>query len=271
MTMTSMLFLFLFLPGALAIYYLAGDSKREYVLLAVSLVFYALCSAEYVVLFAAATAVTVLIGRMMNRAGKKGIKRILLISGIAVNAGLLIYYKYSDFALSLWENITSTEVRLRGLALPLGISFFTFKAISYLADVFRGTAELSKNPVRDALYLSFFPQVQSGPLSRYNELAGRDTRLFSDGVFRFLTGFCKKVLIADVLSKVTAEIFAAPAESASTLYAWLGAVCFSLQLLFDFAGYSDMAIGVSEMFGYRCMENFNYPYMTESVSKFWRR
>ena len=271
MTMTSMLFLFLFLPGALAIYYLAGDSKREYVLLAVSLVFYALCSAEYVVLFAAATAVTVLIGRMMNRAGKKGIKRILLISGIAVNAGLLIYYKYSDFALSLWGNITSTEVRLRGLALPLGISFFTFKAISYLADVFRGTAELSKNPVRDALYLSFFPQVQSGPLSRYNELAGRDTRLFSDGVFRFLTGFCKKVLIAVVLSKVTAEIFAAPAESASTLYAWLGAVCFSLQLLFDFAGYSDMAIGVSEMFGYRCMENFNYPYMTESVSKFWRR
>lgn len=271
MSMTSMLFLFLFLPLSLGVYYLAGDSKKEYVLLAVSLAFYALCSLEYILLFVIATAVTVVIGRIMNRTGKKGIRRILLISGIAVNAGLLIYYKYSDFVLTVWENITSNDVRLRGLALPLGISFFTFKAISYLTDIFRGKAELPKHPVRDALYLSFFPQVQSGPLSRYNEMNCRNLRLFSEGVFRFLVGFCKKVLIADVLSKVTVEIFAAPAESSSMLYAWLGSVCFSLQLLFDFAGYSDMAIGVSEMFGYRCMENFNYPYMTESVSKFWRR
>ena len=269
--MTSMIFLFLFLPIALAVYHLAGDSKKEYVLLAVSLLFYSFCSFEYILLFTAAAAVTVGIGRILHRAGNRTVKRCLLILGIAVNAGLLIYYKYSDFALSTWSSLTSAEVRLKGLALPLGISFFTFKAISYLTDVYKGTAVLAKNPLHDALYLTFFPQVQSGPLSRYNDLDGYHAGLFSDGVFRFLTGFCKKVLIADVLSKVTTEVFAAPVGNSSMLFAWLGAGCYSLQLLFDFAGYSDMAVGVSEMFGFRCMENFRYPYMTESVSGFWRR
>ena len=131
-------------------------------LLADSLMFYSLCSLEYIALFAAAVAGTVLVGRIMHRAGGKTAKRGLLVLGIALNAGLLIYYKYSDFALSIWGGITSAEVRLKGLALPLGISFFTFKAISYLADVYRGTAVLEKNLVHDALYLSFFPQVQAG-------------------------------------------------------------------------------------------------------------
>ena len=271
MSMTSMTFLFLFLPVSLAVYHLAGDSKKEYVLLAVSLLFYSFCSLEYILLFCGAIAVTVVTGRILHRVKKQALKRCLLIFGIAVNAGLLIYYKYSDFALSTWSSLTSAEVRLTGLVLPLGISFFTFKAISYLTDVYKGTAVLTKNPVHDALYLSFFPQVQSGPLSRYNDLSGFQPGLFADGVFRFLAGFSKKILIADVLSKVTAEVFAAPAGDSSMLYAWLGSVCYSLQLLFDFAGYSDMAVGVSEMFGFRCMENFNYPYMTESVSRFWRR
>ena len=271
MSMTSMLFLFLFLPLSLAVYRLSGDSKKEVVLLAVSLLFYSLCSPEYIVLFLAAIAATVLIGRIMHRAGSRAVRRCLLVLGTAVNAGLLIYWKYGDFFLSTWNAVTSAGVRLRDSALPLGISFFTFKAISYLADVYRGTAVLAKNPVRDALYLSFFPQVQSGPLSRYSEMDRYDGSLFSDGVYRFLAGFSKKILIADVLSKVTAEVFAAPAADSSMLYAWLGSVCYSLQLLFDFAGYSDMAIGVSEMFGYRCPENFRYPYMTESVSRFWRR
>jgi alginate O-acetyltransferase complex protein AlgI len=271
MTMTSMLFLFLFLPAALAVYHLTGGSVKEYVLLAVSLVFYALCSPEYILLFVAAIAVTVTLGRLICRVKTKSAKRTLLILGIILNAGLLVYYKYSGFGLSIWGGLTSKEPLVKNTALPLGISFFTFKAISYLADVYKGTAALSRNPLHDALYLSFFPQVQSGPLSRYNDLRTRDIKLFSEGVFRFLVGFCKKVLIADVLSKVTAEIFTAPPESTSMLYAWLGAICFSLQLLFDFAGYSDMAIGVSEMFGYKCPENFHYPYMTESVAGFWRR
>ena len=279
MSMTSMLFLFLFLPAALAVYFLTPGRAKEAVLLAVSLVFYAFGCPEYIFLFIAALAVTVVLGRLMNRSKTKSAKRTFLILGVLLNAGLLIYYKYSDFALSIWGSVTGAEIRLKNLALPLGISFFTFKAISYLADVYKGTAKLDKNPLHDALYLSFFPQVQSGPLSRYNDLNTRDPkqdpkwdpRLFTEGVFRFLAGFSKKVLIADVLSKVTTEIFSAPPDTVSMAYAWLGAVCFSLQLLFDFAGYSDMAIGISAMFGYRCPENFNYPYMTESVSKFWRR
>ena len=271
MQMTGTLFLFAFLPATLAVYYLTPGKAKEFVLLFVSLLFYALGSPEYIVLFAVATAATVAVGRGIRRVGGKGFRKALLVSGILMNAGILVYYKYGGIAGSLWGNGFSAEAALKNPVLPLGISFFTFKAISYLTDVYRGIAEPCGSPVHDALYLSFFPQVQSGPLSRYSEMGTRDLKLFSDGVFRFLAGFCKKVLLADVLSKVTAEIFAAPPESSSMLYAWLGAVCFSLQLLFDFAGYSDMAIGVSEMFGYRCRENFDYPYMTESVSKFWRR
>ena len=274
MSMTSMLFLFLFLPLSLTIYYMSSKSVKEYVLLAISLLFYSLCSVDYIVLFMIAIAITVGIGRGINYSGSKSAKRCLLTLGIVINTGLLIYYKYTDFVITTWGSITSTEVHLKGLALPLGISFFTFKAISYLTDVYKGNATLTYNPIHDALYLSFFPQVQSGPLSRYNELSKHsdlNIHLFSDGVFRFLIGFCKKVLLANVLSQITTEIFSAPLEIFSMLYAWVGSICYSLQLLFDFAGYSDMAIGISEMFGYSCIENFNYPYMTESVTKFWRR
>lgn len=258
MSVTSMIFLFCFLPVALFLYYIAPDKAKEYVLLALSLVFYALGSLEFVLLFVIATVITVILGRIIDRVSKKPVRIILLVAGILVNVSLLGYYKYFDTVL-----------------LPLGISFFTFKAISYLVDVFTKKAELSKNPLHDALYLSFFAQIQSGPLSRYNEMKPDYTKerfgLFADGAMRFIIGFGKKVLIANILSNVTNEIFTSPKESFSTAYIWLGSICFSLQLFLDFAGYSDMAIGISEMFGYRCRENFDYPYMTESVSGFWRR
>ncbi len=274
MSMTSMLFLCLFLPLSLAVYYLSNTAIKEYVLLAVSLVFYSLCSIEYILLFIIAITLTVIIGRIISRSGNRNLKRFLIIVGIVINTSILVYYKYYDFALSTWGRITSNDIQIKGLALPLGISFFTFKAISYLVDVYKGTATLADNPIHDALYLSFFPQVQSGPLSRYDEMTHHtdiNFRLFSDGVFRFLIGFCKKVLLSNVLSKITTEIFSTPFENYSMLLAWVGSICYSLQLLFDFSGYSDMAIGLSEMFGYSCRENFNYPYMTESVTKFWRR
>ena len=259
MSMTSLLFVFVFLPFSLAFYYFSSNSIKDYVLLAVSLLYYSICSINYSFIFLLSILITVTIGRTINRTQTKA-KKWLLVLGIVMNAGLLIYYKYSHYSF--------------GIILPLGISFFTFKAISYLSDVYKGTAILADNPVHDALYLSFFPQVQSGPLSRYNELtrhSGINVHLFSDGVFRFLVGFCKKILLANVLSNITAEIFNTSFDNFSTLLAWLGSICYSLQLLFDFAGYSDMAIGISELFGYQCTENFNYPYMTESVTKFWRR
>ena len=275
MSLTDLLFLFFFLPLSLAAYYAAPERIREYVLLALSLGFYALGSPRFFPLFLAAVAGTVLLGRLLRRAGSAGLRRALLLLGIAGNLGLLLYYKYTDFALATWSGVTGRPVALRGLALPLGVSFFTFKAVSYLVDVSRGTAVLDGPPVHDALYLSFFPQLQSGPLTRYAEMArpgaAERRELFTEGVRRFLCGFCKKVLLADVLAKIVNEAFALPAGELSCSLAWLGSVCFSLQLFFDFSGYSDMAIGLSGMFGYRCAENFRYPYATESVSRFWRR
>lgn len=157
--------------------------------------------------------------------------------------------------------------------LPLGLSFFIFKAISYLVDIYQKKIKVSINPVNMALYLSCFTQIQSGPLSRYNDMyVGRKLNFsqFSDGVFRFIIGFNKKILLSNTLAHITQETFAADAQM-SVSYAWLGSICFSLQLFFDFAGYSDMAIGLSEMFGMYCPENFKYPYMSVSISEFWRR
>ncbi len=274
MSMTSMLFLLLFLPLSLAVYYISNEVAKEYVLFIISLLFYSLCSIEYIILFVIAIVITIAIGRLIYSSRDKIKRKVLLVAGIVINTGILFYYKYSDFAIQIWGHITDSEVQLKGLALPLGISFFTFKAISYLADVYLERALLTENPVHDALYLSLFSQIQSGPLSRYGDLITKPedrAKLFSNGVSRFLIGFNKKILIANVLYKVTSEIFTSPLENYSTLYAWLGSICYSLQLFFDFSGYSDMAIGISEMFGYPCMENFNYPYMTESVTKFWRK
>lgn len=277
MSITSMLFLFLFLPLSLAVYYISSDKAKEYVLLAISLLFYALGSLRYLVLFTAASLLTVLLGRVMAKTERKGGKVVLLVIGILLNVGLLGYYKYTDFIIATVNSIGNTAWELRDLMLPLGISFFTFKAISYLADVYRGTAELDPNPMHDMLYLSFFAQIQSGPISRYSEMhssaAGGPARadLFSDGVYRFLIGFNKKVLIANVLANISNEVFGGSFDGFSVSYAWLGSICYSLQLFFDFAGYSDMAIGITEMFGYNCRENFHYPYMTESVSGFWKR
>lgn len=276
MSITSMLFLFLFLPLSLAIYNMANDKVKEAVLLVISVLFYTFGSPQYIVLLIGSILISVAIGRTISRLEKKKIRKILLTVGIMVNAGILFYYKYFDFVLTNIFKGGGIETQIKGQTLPLGLSFFTFKAISFLIDMYSGKAVLKEKPISDALYLSFFPQIQSGPLTRYNDMVKSDDDkilkgLFSDGVYRFLIGFSKKVLLANVLSNITVETFSTPFESLSTGYAWLGSVCFSLQLFFDFSGYSDMAIGLSEMFGYRCMENFDYPYMTESITRFWRR
>lgn len=278
MSITSMLFLFLFLPLALAVYYIANNKVREYVLLALSLLFYSIGSIRYIILFTFLIVITVIIGRTLNSVDEKWKRKVLFMLGIVLNAGALVYYKYSDCILLSGGNTSSADTPIKEIILPLGISFYTFKAISYLTDIYMKKAVLDENPVHDALYLSFFAQIQSGPLTRYNDMVLVDKGgkafhwdTFSEGVFRFMIGFSKKVLIANVLAKVTTEIFDTPFEMYSLSYAWLGSICYSLQLFFDFSGYSDMAIGISGMFGYKCMENFNYPYMTESVTKFWRR
>lgn len=277
---TSTVFLMFFLPSALVIYYISRDSIKEYVLLAISLLFYACGSPQFLLIFIASALITVVLGRTMSGCEGRKCAKVFLVLGILWNLAMLCYYKYVDFGRSIFSQLTHTDVALRNLALPMGISFFTFKAISYLTDIYCGRAILHENPAHDMLYLSLFTQIQSGPLSRYNEMGTRwqgeigaqvKAQQIPSGVYRFLIGLNKKVILANLLSNITTEVFAAQPAEVSTAYLWLGSVCYSMQLFFDFAGYSDMAIGMSEMFGYSCMENFNYPYMTESVAKFWRR
>lgn len=282
MTISSILFSFLFLPASLAVYYLVGNDKKEYVLLALSLFFYACGSLETLVIFVVSICINVLIGKGITQTKRHKVLRILLLwSGIVLDVGLLAYYKYSNFALVNFGKLLGQEAITKDFIVPLGISFFTFKEISYLADVYTGKAIAGGNPVRDALYISFFAQIQSGPISRHNQMLRtvpqeKDPRrfrfnLFADGVAKFIVGFNKKILLADMLYNITKETFSASAANMSVSYAWLGAICFSLQLYYDFSGYSDMAIGITQMFGYTCDRNFNYPYITQSISEFWRR
>lgn len=283
MIYTDTLFLFCFLPISLLLYHICKDNFQKYILLMIGFVFYASSSLSHFMLLIISVGMNILLGQMINKLrNKKLLQGGVLGIGLFYNLSVLLYFKYADFALLTFGRLTGTDVTLKNMILPLGLSFFTFRAISYLADIYYGKIIPHKNPVYAALYLTFFAQVQSGPLSRYSdmqsdgatvEIERRRIRFedFSEGTYRFIIGFNKKILIANTLSNITSEAFAAGADNMSTTYAWLGAVCYSLQLFFDFSGYSDMAIGISTMFGYHCPENFNYPYMTESVSQFWRR
>lgn len=280
MSVTDLWFLFLFLPVSLVLYFMVKKELQIYILLAVSLLFYACGSPRYFVLLLASLIANAEVGFLISQfREKKAVSLGLFLTGVFFNITVLAYYKYFDF---LGENAAALLHKTftpSNLALPLGISFFTFKAISYLADVYQQKIEAKSNPVYAALYLSFFGQVQSGPLSRYSDMGDilerggvkLNFQKFSEGVYRFVIGFNKKILLANVLSNITQETFGQAPGNLSMKFAWFGAVCYSMQLFFDFSGYSDMAIGISKMFGLGCPENFRYPYMTASVSEFWRR
>ncbi len=270
MSFTDLTFLFIFLPVALFLYYIAAKQYREIILLALSLLFYACGSMQYVMLLIVAMAVTIGIGYLVDRFREKRLITIsFLVIGIVFNVAILGYYKYFDFAITTVNRLFSTTFAARDLVLPLGLSFYIFKAISYLVDVYRGKAE-ANHPLTVALYLSFFAQISSGPIARYETVQGGYQGFDSSGIARFIIGFGKKVLIANSLDNVVTEIFDNTSQLSTSL-AWLGAICYSLQLYYDFSGYSDMAIGICGMFGYECPENFNYPYITKSFSEFWRR
>lgn len=286
MSTTDITFLFIFLPISL-VTYLIKTKRQKYILLLLSLFFYACGSPTYFVLFLEAVVVNVLLGygiSVKNSGGGTYVRRILptvcLIAGIIFNISILFYYKYYDFAVINVNKMFGTEFQAKNLLLPLGISFFVFKAISFLVDVYRGKVDLKRNPVYSALYLSFFAQIQSGPICRYGdfyavyeqELSVKDKLAnITGGGYLFVRGFVKKVVLANVLSHITTEVFAMDIANTSKALLWLGAVSFSLQLYYDFSGYSDMAIGIGQAFGIYCPENFNYPYVTASVSEFWRR
>ena len=279
MLFTSLEFLLLFLPLVLAGYYVLRRELRNAWLLAASLVFYAYGEPKFVLAMVASIALNYLFALGISAVGPgRRASRWMLLAAILANLSLIFVYKYANFATSVARELFPSwrgAIPQTSFILPIGISFFTFQAISYVVDVYRGVPA-QKNPVNIALYIAMFPQLIAGPIVRYDTVARqlvsrRETLpLFTSGVGRFLVGFAKKMLLANLFAVAADKYFADGAEL-DCCGAWLGAVCYTFQIFFDFSGYSDMAIGLGRMFGFEFLENFNYPYVSRSITEFWRR
>lgn len=287
MLFTEPTFLFLFLPILLALYYAGmpaaalAKEGRNWLLLAASVLFYARGAGAFTGLILTSIAFNYLAALAVNRWRDQPAGRWVLGLAVTVNLIVLLVFKYADFTI---ENVNGAlaafgtpPLALPHLLLPIGISFFTFHAISYVVDVYRQDASAQKRPVEAALYLLVFPQLIAGPIVRYRQIATQLTERatttadFAYGVQRFIVGLGKKMLIANTLAGPADRIFGMPAGEITTAHAWLAVACYTLQIYFDFSGYSDMAIGLGRMFGFHFPENFNYPYIASSVQDFWRR
>ena len=277
---SSILFLTLFLPVTLLVYYLAGKWFRNITLLFASLFFYAWGEGAYVFLMLASIAINYFLGLQLTAQKDPRLRKILITAGVAVNLIGLIVFKYTNWLVDILAglpNISSSQILESRIHLPIGISFFTFQAISYIIDVYRKESESQRNFFHLGLYIASFPQLIAGPIVRYHDVArqivGRvhSFPLFASGVERFILGLSKKVLIANPMASMADMIFAFDALRLSPGIAWLGIGCYTLQIYFDFSGYSDMAIGLGRMFGFRFLENFNYPYISRSIQEFWQR
>ena len=281
MVFSSITFLFFFLPGVLLLYWLAGKTRRNLLLLFASLLFYAWGEGIYLLLMLASISINYICGRAIHAYRSRPSGRFFLVLGIILNLGLLGYFKYAQF---LTENINYLLgileiplIDLNPIRLPIGISFFTFQALSYIIDVYRQKNKPQKNIINLGLYISLFPQLIAGPIVRYHDIARQladrrvTTENFAAGIQRFFFGLSKKVLLANPMAVIVDQIFALPGTELTASVAWLGVFCFTLQLYYDFSGYSDMAIGLGKMFGFHFLENFNYPYISRSFEEFWRR
>ncbi|SMC76013.1 MBOAT family O-acyltransferase [Papillibacter cinnamivorans] len=281
MLFSSAVFLFVFLPCVLAGYYILfrwNRTLQNVFLLLASLFFYAWGEPWFVLVMIASILVNygfglwVSVCRTRPRAA-----RLAITAMLAVNLGILFVYKYLGFTVRNINLLFSSKLSVPSLVLPIGISFFTFQAISYVLDVYRGRGEAQKNPLNVGLYISFFPQLIAGPIVKYETVAQqiRDRKEtwedFSAGVCRFILGLGKKVLLANTLALVAEKAFNLGGGNLSVSFAWMGALAYTFQIYFDFSGYSDMAIGLGRMFGFHFLENFNYPYISRSITEFWRR
>ena len=279
MAFSTNLFLFLFLPVVIIFYYLIQEKYRNIFLLLVSLAFFVWGSHRAAVILLVSIAVNYAGGLFIALAAKKGVwqKKTALALFILLNLGMLFYYKYAGFTVGVWNRLFGTGFDFQQAALPLGISFFTFQGISYLVDLYRNPALLQKNPIRVALYLALFPKLLAGPIVQYHNFAGQfegrryDAELFWSGAKKFVYGLAKKMILANQLALVADQIFNEPSAHLSAGTAWVGALFYTLQIYYDFSGYSDMAIGLGRMFGFDFAENFNFPYISSSIKEFWRR
>ena len=275
MIFSSIPFLYYFLPIVLVLYFLAPRMLKNTVLLISSLVFYAWGEPRLVALMIFTILVFYGCGLAMGKCETKRWKKIWLIVSIVISIGLLAVFKYADFFISSFNAATGISVPLLRLALPVGISFYTFQSLSYTIDVYRGNVAVQKNPVSFGAYVVLFPQLIAGPIVRYSDVARElDSRTHSwdavaQGLRRFLIGLGKKVLIADNFALLM-NIFR-DSDAQSVVFYWLYAIAFTMNIYFDFSGYSDMAIGLGRIMGFNFPENFNYPYISRSIQEFWRR
>ena len=275
MIFSSITFIFLFLPILLALCFITKQKYHNMILLIASLLFYAFGGPKYVPVLLAVILIsyigTLLIDKFRNY------KKPLLILTIISNLSFLIYFKYFNFIIANLNSLHLFKINALDIIMPIGISFYTFQALSYVIDVYKGEVKVQKNIYKLALYICLFPQLVAGPIIKYHDISDAiDSREISFekvniGIKRFIIGLSKKMLIANTLGLVADKIFEQSPEILPHFVTWLGAIAYSFQIYFDFSGYSDMAIGLGLIFGFKFMENFNYPYISKSITEFWRR
>jgi alginate O-acetyltransferase complex protein AlgI len=275
MVFSSTVFIFCFLPVVLLVSFALNRKAQNIWLLIASLLFYAWGGVSYSIILIGSLIINYVFGLLLDKYPNKQ-KRVLGI-GVGLNLAILAVFKYADFFVENINSAIGTEIPLPNIKLPIGISFFTFQAISYLVDVYRKETKVQKSIVDLSLYISLFPQLIAGPIVRYHDIALqlknriRSLDKFVSGIERFITGLSKKVLLANTFALVADDVFAGSDASITPTMALVGALAYSLQIYFDFAGYSDMAIGLGRMFGFEFKENFNFPYLAKSIQEFWRR
>ena len=275
MLFSSIPFLYYFLPVVLILYFIAPKKLKNSVLLLTSLVFYGWGEPKYVVLMIASILIGYVSGLLIEAFSQKKLSKLFLWLSVGINIGFLAYFKYADFFIENFNAATGLSIPLLRIALPIGISFYTFQILSYTVDVYRKDVPAQKNLINLAAYVTMFPQLIAGPIVRYShiakELENRNINVenFAKGMRRFILGLGKKILIANTLGELC-DIFK-QSDDKSVLFYWLYAVAFMLHVYFDFSGYSDMAIGLGKIFGFNFWENFNYPFISKSATEFWRR
>lgn len=277
MLFSSMTFIFLFLPLVCGLYFLVRRhiTLANLLLLVASIFFYAWGEPRYVIIMLMTILVNYLGARGINKFPNR--RRLILWATILINLGVLVYFKYFNFILDNVNAVFSMDAKFIDVIMPIGISFYTFQAMSYLIDVYRGDVPVQKNIYKLALYICLFPQLVAGPIVKYHDVADQiDHRRItfdnvSYGVKRFIIGLAKKMMLANTLGVVADTIFAQSVSEFGPGVAWLGAIAYTFQLFYDFSGYSDMAIGLGHIFGFKFLENFNYPYISKSITEFWRR
>ena len=277
MVFSSFTFLMGFLPLFLAVYFLLPVRLHNGMLFLGSLIFYAWGEPVYVTLLLFSTLVDYVHGILVDRFRGRRAAKAALLSSVLINAGLLCVFKYSGLLVETWNSLTGLGIPVPGFKLPIGISFYTFQTMSYTIDVYRGEAEVQKNLLDFGVYVAMFPQLIAGPIVKYRDVEARlhdrkaDLETVSDGMKRFCIGLAKKVLLANNIGELWVLVSEMNLRQMSALTAWVGIFAFAFQIYFDFSGYSDMAVGMGEMLGFRFPENFKYPYISASVTEFWRR